>query len=234
MEFPGLCSDLESFVIVSSEVKPLGIHLAYTVSWMERNVLSSSYPFENEVEKLVEYIKNNFTLEYLKEHRVVRAYRDFYWRLGIDPTKTRPASEALVRRALRNQFPRVNPVVDAGNIASAYTLIPIGIYDLDRVQPPLRIKLSSGGEVFKPIGGREEVLDKDTPILVDSKGTVLHIYPHRDSIETCVTDTTRRIITIAAGVPGVEKELVVKAVEIVVRLLGKIGWNSCSRIIYKY
>jgi len=67
--------------------------------------------------------------------------------------------------------------------------------------------LSSGGEVFKPIGGREEVLDKDTPILVDSKGTVLHIYPHRDSIETCVTDTTRRIITIAAGVPGVEKEL---------------------------
>jgi len=94
--------------------------------------------------------------------------------------------------------------------------------------------LSSGGEVFKPIGGREEVLDKDTPILVDSKGTVLHIYPHRDSIETCVTDTTRRIITIAAGVPGVERELLVKTVEIVVRLLGKIGWNSCSRIIYKY
>jgi DNA/RNA-binding domain of Phe-tRNA-synthetase-like protein len=231
---PDLCTGIEDFVHIDEEVKTFGIHIAFTVSWAEESVPISGYPFEDDVNRLVEFVKSNFTLENLKNHRVVRAYRDFFWRLGIDPTKTRPASEALVRRALRNQFPRINTVVDAGNIASVHTFIPIGIYDLDKALLPLRIKLSRGSEVFKPIGGREEVLGKGVPILVDSKGTVMHIYPHRDSVETCVTDSTKRIITIAAGVPGVEKELVVKAVQIVVELLKKVGWRSCTEIVYKY
>ncbi|MEM2627188.1 MAG: hypothetical protein QW775_02940, partial [Ignisphaera sp.] len=85
----------------------------------------------------------------------------------------------------------------------------------------------------RPIGGKEEILDKGIPILVDSRGTVMHIYPHRDSIETCVTESAKKIITIAAGVPGAQKELVVRAIEIVVELLKKIGWRSCENIVYK-
>lgn len=228
-----LCRDIENFVHIYEDVKSFGIHIAYTISWVEKPHNIQEYPFEEDVLKLIEFLRNSFTLENLKNHRIVRAYRDFFWRLGIDPTKTRPASEALVRRALRGQFPRVNLVVDAGNIASAFTLVPIGMYDLDKALLPLKIRLSFGGEVFKPIGGKEEVLGRSIPILVDSRDTVMHIYPHRDSIETCVTDSTRKIITIAAGVPGVEKDLVIKAVEIVVELLKKIGWCSCNRIVYK-
>jgi DNA/RNA-binding domain of Phe-tRNA-synthetase-like protein len=229
-----MCINIENFVYIAEDVKTFDIHVAYTVSWIEENNVIFSYPFEDDIIQLVDFVKKNFTLENLKNHKVVRAYRDFFWRLGIDPTKTRPASEALVRRALRNQFPRINPIVDAGNIASAYTLVPIGMYDLDKALLPLRIKLSMGGEIFKPIGGKEEVLAKGIPILMDGKGIVMHIYPHRDSIETCVTETTKKIITIAAGVPGVDKDLVIKAVEIVVNLLKKIGWKSCNEVMYRY
>lgn len=81
--------------------------------------------------------------------------------------------------------------------------------------------------MFKPMGGGE-ILEKDIPILVDGENTVLRIYPHRDSIETYATDSTRKIITTAAGVPGVERELLVKTVEIVVNYSGK------SSVIYKY
>ncbi|MHA2500876.1 MAG: hypothetical protein ACXAEL_15005, partial [Candidatus Hodarchaeales archaeon] len=51
-------------------------------------------------------IRAKFTLENLKDDELVRKYRDFFWRLGIDPTKTRPASEALIRRVLAEKpFP---------------------------------------------------------------------------------------------------------------------------------
>ena len=45
-------------------------------------------------------------------------------------------------------------MVDAGNLASLETLMPIGIYDLELARPPFTARLSRGGEVFKPIGGR--------------------------------------------------------------------------------
>ncbi|RLI77804.1 hypothetical protein DRP07_11825, partial [Archaeoglobales archaeon] len=55
--------------------------------------------------RILEEIKNNYNLENLKDHPVVRAYRDFYWRIGIDPTKQRPSSEALLRRGLKGNIP---------------------------------------------------------------------------------------------------------------------------------
>lgn len=38
-----------------------------------------------------EEVRAKYTIETLKDNPTVRAYRDFYWRLGIDPTKTRPS-----------------------------------------------------------------------------------------------------------------------------------------------
>jgi DNA/RNA-binding domain of Phe-tRNA-synthetase-like protein len=126
-------------------------------------------------------------------------------------------------------FPRINPVVDAGNIASAYTLIPIGLYDLDKAKPPLKLTLSRGGEVFIPIGGRGGiVLDSNIPILIDSNNTVPHLYPHRDSYVSRITSETRKILVMAAGVPGIPRGLVVKAINIVVKLFKQLGGSFYS------
>ncbi len=229
-----LCDTLETLVILSEDAKNMGIFIAYTVSWKINDRFNSrGYPFETEIQELISYIKSTYSLDSLKNNRTIRAYRDFFWRIGIDPTKVRPSSEALVRRILRNVFPRLNPIVDAGNIASAYTMVPIGMYDLDYCELPLTLRLSSGGEVFRPIGGIEERLREGIPILIDAKGTVMHIYPHRDSIDTMIRNKTSRIIIIAAGVNGVDGDLVKKAVEITIKLLVKIGWNWCNNIIMK-
>ncbi|HUW43054.1 MAG TPA: hypothetical protein VMW02_02320, partial [Thermoplasmata archaeon] len=48
-----------------------------------------------------ERVSKSITLEAVKDRPDFRAYRDFFWRLGVDPTKTRPASEALIRRILK-------------------------------------------------------------------------------------------------------------------------------------
>ncbi len=165
------------------------------------------------------------TLQGLKDDPVIRAYRDFYWRLGIDPTKTRPSSEALARRALRGEFPRVSPLVDAGNIASLRTLVPIGIYDLDLLRLPLSVTLSRGGMKFLPIGGGELALPDGYPVMVDSTGTVVHMYSHRDSALTSVRGSTRRALVVGAGVPGVQPDLVSQAVELTIQLAGLVGWR---------
>jgi DNA/RNA-binding domain of Phe-tRNA-synthetase-like protein len=67
---------------------------------------------------LVEKIRERYDLETLKDQPILRAYRSFYWRVGIDPTKTRPAAEALIRRVLsgkpipRNSSPLPEKLID--------------------------------------------------------------------------------------------------------------------------
>ncbi|MCD6591402.1 MAG: hypothetical protein J7K78_00090, partial [Thaumarchaeota archaeon] len=73
-------------------------------------------PMLEELEKfkleVYERIRSRFRLEDLKDEPLIRAYRDFFWRIGIDPTKIRPASEALIRRILSGKgLPRINTLV---------------------------------------------------------------------------------------------------------------------------
>ncbi len=176
-------------------------------------------------------LRSRYTLASLRNDPVVRAYRDFYWRIGIDPTKTRPSSEAMVRRVLRGgSFPRINNVVDAGNVASALTLVPIGLYDLDRVSGSLELRLAREGEVFRPIGGGEEVLRGGEPVLADEE-EVLFLYPHRDSRKTMITESTTRVLVLGAGVPGVEVPRVRGATNLSVDLIirnagGRRSWET--------
>ncbi|PKL55961.1 MAG: hypothetical protein CVV35_07160, partial [Methanomicrobiales archaeon HGW-Methanomicrobiales-6] len=53
---------------------------------------------------IVRSVRERYTLERIKDEPLFRAYRDFFWRVGVDPTKTRPASEALVRRILAGKM----------------------------------------------------------------------------------------------------------------------------------
>ncbi len=222
---------INELLYIDESVRDLGIYVVYSIVWFNAK---PDNDLERDIKELENWLRENYSIDELKDNPIVRAYRDFYWRIGIDPTKTRPSGEALVRRVLRGKrFPRINPVVDAGNIASAYTFVPIGLYDLAKTKPPLTLRLSHGGELFKPIGGSDEVLEPNIPILVDQEGRVLHIYPHRDSRETCITPDTREVLIMGAGVPNVDRGYVVKAVEKVIELLKNVDVKSCNKCIIK-
>jgi len=202
----------------------LGVFTYYGFAWADNPPAGYPGRLEELAASVVERVRRRYPdPSALTRSPIVQAYRRFYWRIGIDPTKTRPSGEALARRIIRRgALPRISPIVDAGNIVSAETLVPIGIYDIDHADPPFRIRLSRGGEVFHPIGGRERVLGAGVPILVDSAGRVMHIYPYRDSVETMVRPSTRRVMVVAAGVPGVPEELVREAASRVLRILVEV------------
>lgn len=199
--------------------------IAYTVVRgvkVERLKKKHIMDFEYAIQKL----KAKYSLEELKSNPIIRAYRDFYWRLDIDPTKQRPSSEAFLRRVLRKGFIYINNVVDSGNLASIETLVPIGLYDLDSLSPPLTVKFTKGGEKFKMLNGAELTLPKNQLVIVDKKGKIIHIYPHRDSGETKITNKTKNVFVVALGAPGISVDRVREAARLASLLIVRYAGGS--------
>lgn len=163
-----------------------------------------------------------FTAEGLKDLRKIRAYRDFYWRMGIDPTKQRPASEALVRRLIKgHSIPKISFIVDAGNLASIETLIPIGIYDSRFVIGRPRLRLARDGERFIDISGNEKTLKSYEIVLADDEGP-LHVFPYRDSYRSRVREDTQEVYIVACGVDGINREELREALDRVIYWLSEL------------
>lgn len=167
--------------------------------------------------------KLNLGIESLKDHPTVRALRDFYWRIGIDPTKTRPSSEALARRFIASKrIPKINNVVDAGNIASIETLVPIGIYDANKIVGDVTLRLAYNKEEFTDISGEKHVLHGREIVLSDSTD-IIHVFPYRDAFRTRVNEDTKRVLIIGCGVPGIDKGLTKIAVDRTLELINILG-----------
>ncbi len=120
--------------------------------------------------------------------------RRLYRAAGVDPTRTRPSSEALLRRVLREQpLPRVNAAVDAINLASLFFLLPIGLYDLDRVRGDIELRRGNAGDAYPGIR-KGEVHLEGRLALFDATGPFGS--PTSDSSRTSVDETTRRLLAI--------------------------------------
>lgn len=120
-----------------------------------------------------------------------RLYRAF----GVDPTRTRPSCEALLRRALKGQeLHRVNDVVDAGNLVSLRQLLPLGLYDLDRVQgDTVLVREGAQGEGYDGIRkGRVNLGGR--PCLADAAGPFGS--PTSDSARTAIGEGTTRLLAV--------------------------------------
>ncbi len=187
---------------VDPEARRMGAEIRYII--VDNVEVGPSSLVAQKVQDLVERFRENIgDMEALARHPHVRAYRKLFWSMKVDPTKTRPSPEALARRVIRTgRLPSINSVVDSGNAASLYTLVSIGLYDLDKAKPPLRVKVLEGG-VFKPIGGGESRVPQGMMGLVDGQGRIIHLYAHRDSRETMITESTRRVLAVAYGAPGI-------------------------------
>lgn len=163
-------------------------------------------------EDIINRIRSRFTLEHVKDESLFRAYRDFFWRVGVDPTKTRPASEALIRRILSGKnLPLINPVVNMYNLVSAETGIPIAAFDADRLEGNLTMRFARDGEEFFGIGMTKPIVLRKNQVVITDGRRVIAVYPYRDSDATKVTRETQNVHLVTCGVPGVSPEKVIGA-----------------------
>lgn len=155
--------------------------------------------------EVAERIKNRWTVEELKDHPLIRAYRDFFWRLDIDPTKNRPAAEALIRRVLRDRpLYKINTFVDAYNLVSMDTAIPIASFDSDILEGELLMREALGGEEFLGIGMKKPVILKGGEAVIQDDEKLVAIYPYRDADSSKVGLSTQNVLMLMCGAPGVE------------------------------
>jgi len=158
------------------------------------------------ITEVEEAAKSKYNIDEVKDIRIIRQQRDFFWRMGVDPTKVRPASEALLRRILLNKgLPRVSPIVDAYNLASVKTLLTFSAFDMKRIAPPLSVRLSRAGEEVVLIGNRRKELTGKEIVLTDA-AKILCVYVHGDVDETKVTDSTTDVLLVTYGIPGMSHE----------------------------
>ena len=124
----------------------------------------------------------------------LRPARGLYHDIGLDPTKLRPSSEALLRRVLRGQgLPQINTLVDVNNFCSLEWLLPIGLHDLDRTQGRLMLRRGRPQEGYEAIGkGWYSVEDRLT--LCDETGPCGT--PTSDSQRTMITLQTPRALMV--------------------------------------
>jgi len=187
----------------------------------------STLSFEKyEIETFNE-IRSDMTLEDAKDDPVFRSYRDLYWTFGMDPTKLRVSSEAVLRRVLKGQnLWRISDVVDIINLASAYHKIPIGLIDESKLKGDLIIRTAIKGEVFQRIGGKTIVCRGREIVVADNDKIVCFGYATHDSELTMITKTSKRVLVLLYGAEVVSRTMMNEALRVTLDMIDQ--WLDCK------
>src|SRR5271168_2917215 len=135
-----------------------------------------------------------FTVESLAEAEPVRDVRAMFREWGIDPSKYRPSSEALLRRVVQGKgLYRVSNVVDICNIGSIEIGWPFGCYDRARISAPIELRHGLAGESYEGIGKKMWHLE-GRPVLADAQGPFGS--PISDSTRSMITESATATLTV--------------------------------------
>lgn len=126
-----------------------------------------------EINEACKNCKATLTTETLKEIPGIAATRRVYRVCGKDPSRYRPASEALIRRILQGKtLYQIDTLVDLINLASIFFGYSIGAFDADKfVGDTLTLGIGREGEPYEGIG-RGMINIAGLPIYRDTQGGV--------------------------------------------------------------
>ena len=86
----------------------------------------------------------------------MRACRDAFQTLGMNPNKFMCSIESLMKRVQKSgALPHINTVVDLGNAFSLTYQLPMGAHDVDKLEGDIQIRFSTPEDHFLPMGETE-------------------------------------------------------------------------------
>jgi DNA/RNA-binding domain of Phe-tRNA-synthetase-like protein len=171
--------------------------------------------------------RTQFTVETLAEAAPVREVRGMFRGWGMDPSKYRPSSEALLRRVVQGKgLYLISNVVDLANLGSVETGWPYGCYDLAKLGPPVVLRHGTAGESYERVGKEMWHLE-GRPTLADADGPFGS--PISDSTRTMITEATRSALVVIYAPLGARNEAVGEAMERLSQRLSQFGHASAAR-----
>lgn len=118
-----------------------------------------------------ESARGRLTLDALASHPAVAAMRRLFKAAGCDPSRYRPASEAMLRRVLKGEdLPAISPLVDINNCLSIELAVPCCVMRDGSFTPPLLWRSGRPGESYQSLRGPFNLEGK--PLLLDADGPI--------------------------------------------------------------
>jgi len=143
-----------------------------------------------------------------------------FWKVGIDPTKIRPAAQALVRRILAGKpLPTISNVVDSYNLAPVKTEVALAAFNLDELRGSLTMRTARRGEAFAGIGMKEPMELTGVEVVISDEEKLVAVYPYRDADKSKVSSGTKNLMLLVCGVPGISENILAEAGRIAVKFV---------------
>ena len=219
-------------VIVSEEIE--NVCPDFVGAAVEAEVVNSEYDagLWAEISALCGKYKAEYTTESVKAIPGIEATRRVYRAYGKDPSRYRPAAEALIRRVLQGKdLYQINTLVDLVNLASMAYGYSIGGFDADKFAgDTLTLGVGREDEPYEGIG-RGSLNIAGLPVYRDAIGGVGT--PTSDNERTKICMDTRRVLILVNGYDGNERSVKANA-EYLVALFGKYAsGRNCRYFIYR-
>lgn len=126
------------------------------------------------------------------------AVRELLRHGGYKPTgRGKPASEYLIRAVTENALGSINVVVDACNVASLHSGLPISVVDLSLAKPPFSIALAAEGTQYVFNKGGQTIDVAGLLCLFDAEGPCANAV--KDSQRTKTTPDTKDVLVVVWG-----------------------------------
>jgi len=194
--------------LISNKIKGLKLGMLYAGNiTVEKNPAKLAPAFQ----QLETDIKKEFETSPPSAHPVVSAVRRMYRRIGWEPTRYRPSSEAMIRRLLKDKgLYHINNLVDLGNLCSTRFHLPMGLYDFDRIAGAVRLDVGQEGEIYQGLT-KQTIRATGKLVLRDQEGIFGN--PTADSRRTSIRAQTTAVLAIFFTPPEVEKEWLQKTLD---------------------
>lgn len=136
-----------------------------------------------------------------RDEAVRTAVRDMLRHGGYKPTgRGKPASEYLVRAAEEGALSSINAAVDACNVVSLHSALPISVIDTARAREPYRVAIAGEGEKYVFNQSGQEIDLAGLVCLFDAHGPCANAV--KDAQRTKTNDDTRSTLSIVWGIAG--------------------------------
>lgn len=188
-------------VIVSNEIDTVCPNFVGAV--VEADVVNTPYSeaLWKEIEALGDKYRREHTTETIKQMSGIEATRRVYRACGKDPSRYRPAAEALIRRMLQGKdLYQIDTLVDLINLVSMAFGYSIGGFDASKFKgDTLTLGVGREGEPYEGIG-RGMINIAGLPVYRDAEGGVGT--PTSDNERTKIDINTRHTLILINGYDG--------------------------------
>jgi len=138
---------------------------------------------------------------YLKNMEPIKTFSDYYKRFK----KTYHVLLQLESIVLKNKsIPKVASLVEAMFMAELKNLLLTAGHDLDAIDLPIKLEVSSGGEKYIQLTGQEKELLPNDMMVSDLQGITSSIIYGPDK-RTQIKPDTQNVLFVVYAPPGIEK-----------------------------